>query len=74
MDAPEGSSSDAELEKELDYLRSENSYLRNKVEKLEAERNQLKDALQPVWRVLNPTATGKQQNGGSHVGRMVNGS
>lgn len=62
MDTPDASG-DLELERELEDLRSENHYLRRKVEKLEAERDQLRNALQPVWRMLGPTASGKQQNG-----------
>lgn len=62
MDAPEASG-DVELERELEDLRSENHYLRRKVEKLEVERDQLRNALQPVWRMLGTTPSGKQHNG-----------
>lgn len=70
MDAAQGSGADPELEKENQDLREENRHLRNRVQKLEAEREQLRNALQPAWRLLN---AGSKQNGADHLGECING-
>lgn len=80
MDAAE-ESNDADLEREVVELRQENLNLRNRVEQLEIERDEMRSALQPVLCMLGiSSSSGKRthRNGGGsnadHLGGYINGS
>lgn len=66
---------DAELEREVQTLKQENHDLRSRVGQLEAERDEMRNALQPVLRVLGLIAGKTQKNGGhaDHLGDYING-
>lgn len=84
MDAAEDTN-DSDLEREVTELRQENKSLRNRVERLEIERDEMRNALQPVLHMLGIPASGKKSNrngeqggrGGNsavdHLGATLNG-